>query len=312
MDLGFIIPTKDRPNELRRLLSSLLIQSNKKDRIVVVCSGNKSTFLTLQKLFLKKVTFLYQKNSGQVKQRELGIQKLGRYKWICFLDDDIVLQPDAVRHMRNYLSSSKNGKLGAVSFNLINEKKHKKRLFGGIYNSLGIMPANAGKISSSGCIGSIAAVEKTIKTEWVVGGATCWRSSILKNNPNKAPVESWAFAEDVNYSYPIGKKWDLMVLKKAKALHLHPHSLRPNHWRSTVLERQFFYGYVFNKKYFPKKLHAFYLHQIFVLLINLYRGVMKSNTGIISKSSYLILHLLRGPVFIDAQLQKHSVSRLRI
>jgi len=304
MDLGFIIPTKDRPNELRRLLSSLLIQSNKKDRIIVVCSGNKSTFLTLQKLFHKKATFLYQKNSGQVKQRKLGIQKLGRYKWICFLDDDIVLQPEAVRHMKNYLSSSKNSKLGAVSFNLINEKKHKKRLLSGLYNSLGIMPANAGKISSSGCIGSIAAVEKTIKTEWVVGGATCWRSSILKNNPNKAPVESWAFAEDVNYSYPIGKMWDLMVLKKAKALHLHPHSLRPNHWKSTALERQFFYGYVFNKKYFPKKPHAFYLHQIIVLVLSLCRNLVSPIKNINTMQLKLLYYLLRGPAFIETKLKK--------
>ena len=248
MRLGFVIPTKNRPRELRRLLYSLLRQAIKTDKIVVVFSGNEKTYLKLRKKFLKKVTLLYQQNSGQVLQRKLGIQKLAQYKWICFLDDDIVLLPDAVRHMRNYLSAKSDGKLGAVSFNLINEKKHKKSFFGGIYSFLGIRPAIAGKISASGCIGSIASVDKTIKTEWVLGGATCWRSSILKNNPNKAPVESWAFAEDVNFSFPLKRKWDLIVLKDAKALHLHPHQLRPDNWNSIVLRRQFFYGYFFNKK----------------------------------------------------------------
>lgn len=308
MNLGFVIPTKDRPRELKRLLSSLLKQSKKKDRIVVVCSGNKKIFLNLQKQFLKKVIFLYQQNSGQVQQRKLGIQKLVRYKWICFLDDDIVLLPDAVMHMRNYLSARTDGKLGAVSFNLINEEKHKKRSFGGIYSFLGIRPAIAGKISASGCIGSIASVEKTIKTEWVLGGATCWRSSILKNNPNKAPVESWAFAEDVNFSFPLREQWDLMVLKDAKALHLHPHQLRPNNWHSMALERQFYYGYVFNKKYFPKRRNAFYLHQMLVLVLSFCRSLINPIENTKTMACKLLYCLFRGPTFIEAKLKKSIKS----
>jgi len=277
MRIGFVIPTKDRPDELQRLLASLLKQTDQKDKVIVVYCGNHKTFIKLIKKYKTKVIFLLSKQPGQVGQRQIGIKKLKKFKWICFFDDDIVLLPQSLKKVKEYLLNKSTKKLGAISFNLINEKKFKARLVQKFLNYFKIFPLCPGNVAASGCIGSIAALNQNIKSEWVLGGATIWRSSILKSNPNKAPVEDWAFAEDINYSYPIGKKWEFIVLKEAKALHLHPQKKRPINWESIVLHKQFFYAFNFNKKYFPSEPYAFVLHQSLFLLSSILRGLKNNN-----------------------------------
>ena len=93
------------------------------------------------------------------------------------------------------------------------------------------------------------------------------------------------------------------MLKDAKALHLHPHQLRPDNWNSIVLRRQFFYGYFFNKKYFPKRYNAFFLHQMLVLVSSLCRDLIKPIKNTRKTAFKLLYYLLRGPAFIEAKAE---------
>jgi hypothetical protein len=78
-----------------------------------------------------------------------------------------------------------------------------------------------GKVTSAGFNTSISCVHNDIKTEWLTGGATSWRKDVLLNHVNKELTAGYAFIEDLNFSYPIGKQYNLFVCASAQVTHAH-------------------------------------------------------------------------------------------
>jgi len=212
-DLAIIIPTKDRPEQVKRHLQSLVDQSCELGRVIIVASG-----MDIEEIvdgFAGQLPVEYYKSEpGQIKQRNYGISLLDdRTKLVATMDDDIVYDKNSISNMIELWNKLPES-TGGVGFNIITESygklsSNRTLLYGRKINE-------KGKVLRSGVATSLSDVQVDTKTEWLNGGATVWLQKVLLNKVNKEIKSKWAVYEDVIFSYPIGRKMDLFISSSSK------------------------------------------------------------------------------------------------
>lgn len=95
-----VIPTYKRPEGIRRVLNSLVGQTDKDFEVVVVEDGSKVASDVCQEFKDDlKIAYFWQENAGPAKARNLGFKKaLGEV--IAFTDDDMKLPQDWVAKLK--------------------------------------------------------------------------------------------------------------------------------------------------------------------------------------------------------------------
>ena len=142
-DLAFIIPTKNRPDEIKRLLDSILDLDCTVGRIIIVSSGIDLTH-TIEP-YLKDLNnlLLISSGPGQIKQRNLGIELLDHNtRLVATLDDDVVLSTDCVSKIISFWNTAPSNTAG-VGFNISNYPSHKSSFF---QNTIGFNSSNPGRV----------------------------------------------------------------------------------------------------------------------------------------------------------------------
>jgi hypothetical protein len=125
-----IIFSYNRPNHLKNLISSLLLNKNiKKHKIFFFCDGDKNLYdkkkiIAIKKIMyscnkklnIKKILFR-KKNIGLAKSVVYGVSEVLRLYPSCIvLEDDLVVNPNTIKFMNYYLNHFKNNnKIGSVS-----------------------------------------------------------------------------------------------------------------------------------------------------------------------------------------------------
>jgi len=211
-ELAIIIPTKDRPKELGRLLQSIKELDCEVGRIIVVASGKDISNVVMEYSKILPLEY-YFSESGQIIQRNKGISLLSdTTKLVATIDDDAIFYKTAVSEMIQFWNSVETETAG-VGFNIVNQKGHKHNWLRGL---LGVSVPEPGKVLKSGNSTSISNVKESIRCEWLNGGGTVWRQEILKKYPHDEIKSSWAVCEDVIYSYPKSKKYPLYICQNSK------------------------------------------------------------------------------------------------
>lgn len=211
-DLAILIPTKDRPFELKRLLQSIVEFEKRLGRIIVIASG-----MDVEDLVMTFMEFLpieyYRSEPGQVQQRNIGISVLDHTtKLVATLDDDVVFEKKSISEMINYWNCVGQDTAG-VGFNIVNQPPHSHTWLKGLF---GVSVFEPGKVLKCGRNTSICNVNQNIKTEWLNGGGTVWLQSILQENPHTEINSRWAVFEDLIFSYQIGKNYSLYVCHESQ------------------------------------------------------------------------------------------------
>lgn len=111
--MAAVVVTYNRQNLLRECLQGLLAQTHALDEIIVV--DNASTDGTLAMLaaaFPGVTTLPLPKNIGGAGGFAQGMQLAGEkgYDWIWLMDDDLLVQPDALEHLAEAVAVNLSGK----------------------------------------------------------------------------------------------------------------------------------------------------------------------------------------------------------
>ena len=162
-DLAVIIPTKDRPVEVKRHLQSLMKQKCKLGRVIVVASGQEIKDIVESFKDSLPVEY-YRSEPGQIRQRNVGISKLDeRTKLVASMDDDVTYHEDAIAEMTRFWNSVPSDTAG-VGFNIITLSVLKHNWFRGF---LGFSSAKPGQVLKSGLNTSINNVTENIQVQWL-------------------------------------------------------------------------------------------------------------------------------------------------
>ena len=128
-DIAVIIPTRNRPKKINRLLSDLLKFNTSIGKVIVISSG--SNINNIIDIYINKLNLLHIHSSqGQIKQRNIGINNLDEdIKLVATLDDDIILFENSFDNVLKFWNKA-NKNTGGEGFNVVNYgKKNIKRKF---------------------------------------------------------------------------------------------------------------------------------------------------------------------------------------
>ncbi|MBM3304837.1 MAG: glycosyltransferase [Candidatus Aminicenantes bacterium] len=222
LKLAFVVATKDRPEELRRMWRSLCRQTRPPDEVVIVDAGSgPSPWEDLEPAAFAAAHIRAERPSA-AGQRNLGLDAVSaETDLVGFLDDDAVLEEDAVEEMLRFWEGA-DGAVGGAAFNLVNhppmdmEPLKRSRLA----ESLGLYARRPGAVAPSGFQTMVGVVERTTWTDWLPSGASVWRRELLRDHRFDEWFGGYSYLEDLDFSYRVGKTFRLAVVAEARYRHL--------------------------------------------------------------------------------------------
>ena len=218
-DIAILIPTKDRPGKIKNLLNSLAQQTEKCGQIIIVDGGISVEEIVMGFSDRLPVEYYHCHPPGQIRQQNMGITHLDEHKLLVgFIDDDIVFDgPDALASMVKFWNQCPDETAG-IACNMTNVEPYTSTWIKRWFMVHGTRP---GQILPSGMNTSLASVSENIRTEWLPGGVTFWRTDIIKSFKKDEIYAKRALCEDLLFSYPIGKKYPLYVCHQCRVRHEH-------------------------------------------------------------------------------------------
>jgi len=221
--IAFVVATKDRPDELRRLWASLLAQSRPPDEVVIVDASARPSPPSGEPDGVRPVLrFVRSAVASASRQRNLGLDAVGpEVDLVGFLDDDAVLEPGAVEAMLRFWSQAGPDAAGAA-FNMANhpplDLPGLKRT--PIAERLGLYSRRGGEVTASGFQTMIGTVAADVRVDWLPSGASVWRHGVFSCHRFDEWFEGYSYLEDLDFSYRVGKTGRLAVVAAARYRHL--------------------------------------------------------------------------------------------
>lgn len=218
MKISIVIPTRNRPNFLKKTLNNLSKNEFFFNEIIIVDSSDNDYLFKKRNLpkIRKKIKF-YKSLPSISLQRNLGFQKANlSSKYIMFLDDDVNFKKDAFKKMYNFLS--RNRHYSGIGFNLIINKKFtfdilkKNKLF----QLLKVYDKNAGVVTRSGWHTKAINLKKNIEVEWLPTQAVIYKKIKIKNIKFENSFGKYSYLEDLDFSYQVNKVGKLVINHEAK------------------------------------------------------------------------------------------------
>lgn len=217
MNMGIVIATRNRPDQIRNLLDSIYNQKVKAQEIVIVSSGEKINHVVEEFSAKINIVHLHVSSYGQILQKKEAIKLISEnINWVLFLDDDLTLEPDTVEKLSKFLSKNNTDDVIGVGLKLVQSKSNKKiNIFESIFLRLFFMKGPPGTITKSGHPVSYVHKDREIETKWLIG-SSMWRKEILKEYKFDHSKTKYSAYEDVIFSYNCSKLGKLVFLANAK------------------------------------------------------------------------------------------------
>lgn len=244
-----------RPKAIMAVLQSVVEQTTYPNEILIIDgSTNTETESVLTKNTFKNLIYckVNEANRGLTKQRNIGISKVSEQSEIvCFLDDDVVLEPDYFENLIESYRIYPNAL--AVGGYITNEVKweasrktndNSKFYFDGwmrnepsrfkIRRLFGLQPdASPGFLPTFAHGRSISFLPpsgKTYQVEQLMGGVASYKKEVFSKLSFSTYFEGYGLYEDADFSIRLAKLGLLYINTNAKLAHYHDGSGRPNQY----------------------------------------------------------------------------------
>lgn len=244
--IAYVVPTKDRPDDLGVLLRSLRAQTVLPDQIVIVDGSDDPVRNVIDGFADLPIRYLREYPPSLARQRNAGMAALADDITVAgYLDDDLELQADATEKMLRFWEDA-GPDVGGAGFSIINQSSVRPALIDRFFMLNATQP---GRLLRSGYASSIPFVEHTIETEWIYGGATIWRREVVRDLQYDEWYIGHGYLEDIDYSSRVHDRYRLFIVGDA----------RTHHWSRPVRPEQLYVvgqQEILNRVYFARKRHV--------------------------------------------------------
>ena len=230
MKLSVIIPTKNRPAELRSFLKSLWEQDILPDQLIIIDQSKKANTIKREveeegKRLEININYVHDQNINGLVQAKAAAIPYNNCSIISFFDDDIVLEEDCLKEM--YQAFMDNPKMTAANGLILNAPKEsffRRFVFGithfGIYSD-NRREALYQSIDKKG----EQLLPKKLNT--LSGGLTFYRKEIFEKAPFDEKNKFHAY-EDKEHSIRLELHYpnSMYLIPKAKLYHYHAQTNR--------------------------------------------------------------------------------------
>lgn len=221
-----IIPTRNRINLLKNILTQLKILKVIFNEIVVVDSSDKNERNNLVNICSQfRVKLLFTKASSSL-QRNVGLKyKNHKNTFVMFLDDDVIFYKNTFLEMNNTLKKyQQNPNIVGFCFNQVSNEY--PNLLDRIKSSDLVKKMNLysnipGQITKSGWHTKILNVKKDTLADWAFTTASIYKSKNIKNKFFNISFGEYSYLEDLDFSLNVTQKKKKIVIS-SKARFKHP------------------------------------------------------------------------------------------
>jgi glycosyltransferase involved in cell wall biosynthesis len=216
--IAVLIPTRNRPKKVERLLESLTLSTLAPSQIIVISSGQSINSEISKFKDVLPITYIHTELVGQVAQKRLGIQKLfEEIEWCLFLDDDLVLERSCIQEAVKSLEYFPNERTIGIGLSLPVTSRATNiskliQLVGSFFYLHSRLP---GRVLKSGYASSYSEAKEYFFPDWL-NGASMWKTSITGFYGQNLPSTKHASCEDLIFSYSMRTHGKLLYAPNAK------------------------------------------------------------------------------------------------
>ena len=229
MTFSIVIPTKNRPNQLKALFNSLINQKRLPDQIIIIDQSeedkvDKAGFFEFTDKFGLGLDYIHNKKINGLLEAKNSSISINKCNYITFLDDDIVLEPNYLFEIEKALLKSPH--MVGISGFIQNHPKQSilKRII------FKITHFGNFKDNRMNAIKSININSKTPKKVNVLsGGLSTWKKDIFNIISFDTKNKFHAY-EDKEFSMRYEKNFSesLFIVPQARLNHYHSELNRQN------------------------------------------------------------------------------------
>lgn len=316
--IAFVVATKDRSDDLRKMLQSLSDQSHRPDQIVIVDSSADPVSAITKGFPELNIKYLHHTPPSASAQRNIGIRAVDPdMELIGFLDDDIILAQNALEIMLKFWQTAPEN-FGGCAFNLVNppSRSVSRLKESALSRGLGLYSDKKGIVMPSGWQTLTGTVKNTTFVEWLPSTAAVWRSELFDSFRFDEFFDGYSYLEDLDFSYGVSKHNTLAIVADARYWHYPSPSGRVSQYRFGKIE-------VRNRLYIVRKhrlsLSRCYLGVMIRLLMTLGSAVKTRNMDDLRRAlgnCQGIVHVFfktkKIPRLLGARTLKSARFRLRL
>ncbi|MGD0170550.1 MAG: glycosyltransferase [Halobacteriota archaeon] len=283
--ISVVIPTKNRPHDVLKAISSVENQSSRPAEIVIVDASDEDGLEALvNNNSSGEIRIEYIRSvAGLTHQKNIGIQKSSG-DIVLVLDDDIILKEDYVKEILNVFNNTDFNRIGCVYGNQIppNEGKNNVRKKGSFAYSITVAlktrintlirtlfflqkPSTTGKFRLSGYSTYPAPSNpgaNVSETEGAPGGYTAYSREVWDEFRFDENLKGYSWGEDDDFSVRVSRKYKNIFNPKAKVIHHSKSSKGANYAYSKMRIEN--HHYLFEKN-FPHALRNRFAYNMSVL-----------------------------------------------
>ncbi|WP_263353003.1 glycosyltransferase family 2 protein [Acidicapsa acidisoli] len=281
--ISLVVATKDRPDDLRKLMESLRRLTIAPTEIVVVDASREPVEPVIAEFPELTTRYLRHWPPSASAQRNAGIRACEpSATLIGFVDDDTTFEPLAFANMLSFWRDAAPDILGAA-FNLRNYPRRGSAILkhSVLAKQLGLYSARPGTVSLSGWQSMIGEIDETQFVDWIPSTAVIFRREVFSNNIFDEAFDSYSYLEDLDFTYSISRMGRLAVVANAGFSHFPSPGGR-------VSARQFGRFEVRNRIYFVRKhrlsLSRCYLGLAIRLVMSVCSGLLQRNTSLLERA----------------------------
>ncbi len=213
-----IIPTYDRPDDLRRCLKSLVTQTHLPDQVIVIDDGQTDEAALREMFASTPIDFIYHRKLGQpgvARSRNLGVQ-LAQADIVFFFDDDVILEPEYIAETLSVYEADQAGEIAGVGGVITNAHLSLSVRLYELWRGHPLW--GHGRVFPDGFNqGNYEAVREVQSVEWLASGVSSYRRSVKLKYPFS---EGFAGYETIEHCYHMRRKYRLLITPGARLAHM--------------------------------------------------------------------------------------------
>ncbi len=224
--LTVVVPTRNRPQELQTLLANLAAQSRQPDHVVVVDGSDEPIRPDIERIVAAsplRCTLKQHWPPSAAAQRNAGLAvALSQADLIAFLDDDLTLDPEALKNACRAIAECGPEFIG-FGFNPVDgdaQRGHGALKAMRITEAMGLYSTRPGAVSKSGWHTRQVHVDRPTEVEWLLSGAVIWRASAVQNICFDEFFVQYSYLEDLEFGLQARRHGRFLLLPDATFLHV--------------------------------------------------------------------------------------------
>jgi GT2 family glycosyltransferase len=227
--ISCVIPTRDRPESLRRTLGSLKLQDALPAEVILIDASRDDASHKVANDFAegfaaRGCTIRWESAviAGAAPQRNQGVM-LATQPVIAFFDDDIVFDKSCLASLHKALMS--DARIGGVNAMITNQRYFPP---GWVSRSMFRIMRGRAQTSYAGCLLGPAInmlpedrddLPEIVPVEWLNLGCTLYRREALPCPPFPGFFGGYSLMEDVALSVRVARDWKLANVRTARTFH---------------------------------------------------------------------------------------------